>query len=273
MPELPEITVIARQMNKELAGKQIEEVEIRQPRILNMPVQQFQETAMGKVVDSILSKGKWIFVKLNPAYFMLINLGMGAELHHFDLNPKLPEKLQFKLTFSDGTGFTIHFWWFGYVHLVPGHGLPEHKLTSVIGVSAMDEKLTFKEFRRCLEGKNMGVKNFLLDQKHVSGIGNVYIHDILFKAGMHPNRKTSTLSETEVRNLYEAMRSVLNRSIQLGGLAYETDFHGKKGGFTADEFLVGYKEGKPCPVCHTTIDKTKTGSTSSYICSRCQKLS
>ena len=76
VPELPEITVIARQMNKEMAGNRIAEVEVKQPKILNVPSKRFAEALKGRTIDSVSSKGKWIFVKLKPDAFVLINLGM-----------------------------------------------------------------------------------------------------------------------------------------------------------------------------------------------------
>jgi len=272
MPELPEITVIARQMNKEITGKRISDVESRQPKNLNMPVARFVKTTKGKTVKTVTSKGKWIFIKLNPAYYMLINRGMNADLLYFAPNEKLPPKYQFKLTFSDKTGFTIQFQWFGYIHLVPEKDLTKHKLTSKLGFSPADEKFTLEHFKKLLANRKARIKNFLINQKNIAGIGNVYIQDILFKAKLHPNRKISTLTEKEITNLYNAIQTILNRSIQLGGLAYEKDFYGQKGKFTANEFLVGYKTGKPCPTCKTPIIKIKTGSTSSYICPTCQPL-
>ena len=272
MPELPEITVIARQMSKEITGKRIADIEARQPKNLNMPIQEFVKTAKGKIVNNIASKGKWIFIKLEPAYFMLIHLGMNGEILYFAANQKLPEKYQFKLAFSNKTGFTIHFQWFGYIHLIPEKDLNKHKLTAKLGIPPTDKKFTLEHFKELLANRKARIKNFLLNQKNVAGIGNVYIQDILFKAKLHPNRKISTLSEKEINNLYKAILSVLNRSIQLGGDAYDKDFYGQKGRFTMNEFLVGYKTGKQCPTCKTPIIKIKTGSTSSYICPKCQTL-
>ena len=272
MPELPEITVIARQMNKEITGKRISDVESRQPKNLNMPVAKFVKTAKGKTVKTVTSKGKWIFIKLDPAYYMLINRGMNADLLHFTPNQKLPPKYQFKLTFSDKTGFTIQFQWFGYIHLILGKELTKHKLTGRLGVSPTNGKFTLEHFQKLLANRKARTKNFLLNQKNIAGIGNVYIQDMLFKAKLHPNRKISTLSEKEITNLYNAIQTILNRSIQLGGLAYEKDFYGQKGKLTINEFLVGYKTGKPCPTCKTPIIKIKTGSTSSYVCPKCQPL-
>lgn len=271
MPELPEITVIAGQMNKEIKGKRIVDVEAKQPKNLNMPIQKFVETAKGKIVNNVTSRGKWIFLKLDLHYYMLINLGMGAEILHFTSN-KSPRKYHFKLTLNDSTGFTIKFQWFGHIHLVPEKNLNKHKPTASLGILPNTKTFTLKNFQKLLTNKNARIKNFLLDQKNIAGIGNVYVQDILFKAKLHPNRKISTLSETEIKELYTAIGEVLNRSIQLGGLVYEKDFYGVKGKLTINDFLVGYKTGKPCPVCKTPIEKIRTGSTSSYICPRCQSL-
>ena len=272
MPELPEITVIAQQMNEEIAGKRIAEIEARQPKNLNMPVSKFAKTIKGKTVKSVESHGKWLFLKLDRDYSLLINLGMGAELIHFNPAQKLPEKYHFKLAFSDKTGFVAHFWWFGYIHLVTEKDLPKHKMTAQLGKSPKDKAFTLKCFKESLASKKTGVKSFLLDQKNVAGIGNVYVQDILFKAKLHPNRKISTLTETEKSALFKAIKEVLNHSIRLKGLAYEIDFYGQRGKFTGEHFLVGYKTGKPCPECNTPIEKIKTGSTSSYICPKCQPL-
>jgi formamidopyrimidine-DNA glycosylase len=272
MPELPEITIITKEMNKEITGKRIAEIEVKQPKNLNVSVLDFKRKFIGKIVANVSSQGKWILIKLEPSYYMLINLGMGAEILYFTSDQKLPEKSQFKLTFSDKTGFAIHFWWFGYIHLVSENDLGKHKLTAQLGISANDEKFTLQYFQKLVADKKVGVKNFLLNQKNIAGIGNVYVQDILFKAKLHPNRKLSTLTDKEINDLYRSIIYVLNRSIRLGGLAYEGDFYGRKGGLTVNRFLVGYKTGKPCPACGTPIEKIRTGGTHSYICPKCQSL-
>ena len=272
MPELPEITVIARQMDREIKGKHIVNIEAKQPKNLNIPAQEFVKTAKGKIVKNVSSKGKWIFIRLDPAYYMLINLGMNADLLHFTPNKKLPEKYQFKLTLADRTGFTVQFQWFGYIHLIHEDHLNEHKLTAHLGISPVTKEFTFECFKNLLAGKKGSTKSLLTNQRNIAGIGNVYIQDILFKAKLHPHRKISTLSKKEIHDLYNAIRDVLNHSIQLGGLAYEKDFYGQKGKLTINDFLVGYKTGKPCPACATPIEKIKTGSTASFICPKCQPL-
>lgn len=272
MPELPEIVIKAKQMNKQIKGNRIANIEARQPKNLNIPVQDFAKIAKGKTVRDVLAKGKWIFIKLDPNYYMLINLGMNADLLYFTPREKLPEKYQFKLAFADQTGFTIQFQWFGYIHLVRETELSKHKLTSHLGVSPTVDEFTLEHFKKLLRNKKGRIKSFLTGQKNVAGIGNVYIQDILFRARVHPDQQVKTLSEIEVDALYNAILDVLNLSIRLGGLTYEKDFYGKHGRFTINEFLVGYKTGKPCPNCGTAIEKIRTGSTASYICPKCQAL-
>ncbi len=273
MPELPEIRVIAAQMDKELSGKRVAEAEPRQPKNLNVPVDDFIKAIMGKTVSNVEGRGKWIFVKLEPAHLLLINLGMYGELLYYAKGQKLPERYQFRLTFSDGSGFTIFFSWFGYVHFVAEKDAAKHKMTGKLGVDPFDDGFTFEKFDYLLTSKRRTrLKSFIMDQKNVAGVGNVYAQDTLFEAGLHPDREISTLTKQEKEGFYNSIKNVLGRSVELGGLAYEKDFYGRNGRFGASEFKVGYKEGKPCPACGTTVQKIRTGNTSTYICPKCQPL-
>jgi formamidopyrimidine-DNA glycosylase len=270
--ELPELAILSQQMTKEIVGKRISKVEVANPKCLNMPLEQFQKTIVGKTVKSIDSKGKWLFIKLGSDYVLLFNPGMGADVIHLKPNSRLPEKYQTKFTLEDRTGFTIRAWWFCYLHLVQADQLGEHKLTAKLGMTPMDKRFTVDFFKQLLDRKRGSIKTFLLDQKNIAGIGNVYIQDILFNAKLHPNRAISSLTKTEIETLHKCIKSVLNESIAMGGLAYEKDFFGNKGKYGADQFKIAYKPGKPCPVCQTIIQKIKTGSTSSFICPKCQPL-
>lgn len=268
--ELPELTILSQQMEKEIAGKQISKVEVSNPKCLNMPLQRFRRALAGEIIRSVESRGKWLLVALGSKQVLLFNPGMGADVIYFKRGDKLPEKYQIKVTLQDGTGFTIRVWWFCYLHLVQQDRVGEHKLVGKLGLSPLDKKFTLCYFKELL-GKNGGnVKNFLLDQKNIAGIGNVYVQDPLFEARIHPKRKIKSLTEKEVEALYKSLQSVLRKSIQLGGLAYEKDFYGKYGNYGKNQYRIAYKSGQPCPVCGTTIEKIKTGSTSTFICPKCQ---
>lgn len=271
--ELPEITILAEQMAREIVGKQIVDVEVANPKCLNQTLEEFRETVIGSAVTSVRAMGKWLNIGLGPDHVLLFSPGMGADIIHFKPDVELPEKCQIKFLLSDKTGFTIRVWWFCYLHLMPKESLGEHKLTSRLGLTPLDDRFTLEYFKQLLRSKGGSIKNLILDQKNVAGIGNVYVQDILFKARLHPRRKVKSLTDKEIQTLHRSIRSILHESISLDGLAYEKDFYGNKGRFGAKQFKIAYKTGEPCPICKTTIEKIKTGSTSSYICPKCQTLS
>jgi formamidopyrimidine-DNA glycosylase len=143
-------------------------------------------------------------------------------------------------------------------------------MTAKLGPNALD--VSQSQLAEILSGRRGAIKTFLLDQSKIAGIGNAYLHDILFRARLHPLRTIPTLSGREIQGLHRAIHQELERSIAVGGAWYEVDLHGQRGGFTADDLLVGYREGKECPACRAAIVKLKTGSTASYICPQCQPL-
>lgn len=268
MPELPEICNLAQQMNIELPGKRISSVDIRQEKCLNVPTADFTTLVTGKTVGTITSRGKWIFMNLDPDTTFLLSLGMGGDALLHKPGEPLPEKYQIALEFDDGFHLSIAFWWFGYAHAVLDSELADHKMTASLGLNPLDIEFTFEAFDALLNAKKGGIKSVLIDQKNIAGIGNVYIQDILFAARLHPNRKTNTITSKERHTLFNAIRANLQHATELGGLKYEKDLYGQPGRF--GDFLVGYKENQPCPTCGTSIQKIKTGSTATFICPSCQ---
>jgi len=270
MPELPEIYNLARQMNEELKGKTIAKVEILQEKCLNMPGKEFEAIITGKQIVTIRSKGKWIFAALGKDMTLLLNLGMGGDVLYHKQAADVSSKYQLLFNFTDDSSLSIKFWWFGYVHAMYNKCLNTHKMTSTLGTSPLDPEFTQEYFKAVVKNKRSSVKSLIIDQKIIAGIGNVYAQDILFKARIHPNKKISLLTDTEIESLFNAINENLRSAAAKGGLKFEKDLYGNGGGI--EKFLVGYKEYQPCPDCGTIIEKIKTGSTASYICPECQKL-
>jgi len=269
VPELPEIHCLAEQMNHVLPGKTIAAVSVRQPKCLNLPVPEFTRVLVKRRVGPVTSRGKWVFVSLRPEAHFLLNLGMGGEVRYHAPGESLPEKWQVALSFADKSSLSLAFWWFGYAHAVPGGALASHHMTASLGLDPLnDGEFTYPRFSDLLRGRKGAVKSLLLDQTKIAGIGNVYIQDILFHAGLHPHRRIPEITEPERKRLFAALRKDLRAAIRLGGLEYERDLYGRRG--RLKDFLVGYREGSPCPTCGTTVEKIKTGSTASYICPHCQ---
>jgi formamidopyrimidine-DNA glycosylase len=268
MPELPEIAARAGEMNAELRGKTILNIEVLQPKCLNVPADEFRAALTGAEIKGTSFHGKWLITDTSQGWFLL-NLGMGGEI--LLVTPQtLPEKHRLIFDFKDETALAINFWWFGYAHYMAATQLPGHKMTAGLGPNATD--LDVAELRTLIKGQRTRLKTFLLDQSKIAGIGNAYIHDILFLAKLHPLRPLATLSDEEIASLQRAIHAGLQPSIDKGGAFYEVNLHGQKGGFQVEDILIGYREGQPCPVCSTPIQKIKTGSNSSFICPNCQNL-
>lgn len=267
MPELPEITQLARQMNAALPGKKFSRFEIGQPKCLNIEPDAFVQALTSAEILSACNRGKWILVETTRGW-LLLNLGMGGEILLTD-HDHLPAKRRIILDFTDGSCLSLNFWWFGYTHYVPTDALETHKMTARLGPNALD--LDAAAFAARFDGQRSAIKTLLLDQTRVAGIGNFYIHDILFCAQLHPLRRANTLTPAEMRALWVAMQDRLEFSLNQHGAEYEVDLFGQKGGYRFSHLIIGYQEGKLCPVCGATIEKIKTGGTSSFICPQCQK--
>jgi formamidopyrimidine-DNA glycosylase len=273
MPEIPEISCRAKEMKTGLSGMKITSIDVLQPKSLNIPVDEFMAALCGATFLDIYHRGKWIVAETSQG-FLLLNLGMGGEIL-LTTQDNLPEKrrLVFYLEGESGRSqpcLSINFWWFGYAHYADNDRLEKHEMTAKLGPNATD--VTLNEFKNMLAGQRSRIKSFLLDQSHLAGIGNAYIHDILFLARLHPLRPINSLAESDIEALFHAIRAVLEPSIAKGGAFYEVNLYGEKGGFLFEDILVGYREGQPCPECSTTIEKIKTGSTASFICPRCQAI-
>lgn len=268
MPELPEIVCRAREMNERLAGRRIRGIEVLQPKCLNVPAPAFRDALAGARISAVTNRGKWLLVETSRGH-LLLNLGMGGEILLVPAD-RLPEKWRVRFDLDRGESLAVNFWWFGYAHFAAPGKLNEHAMLAGLGPNALDVSLD--EFRALLAGRRGGIKSFLLDQSNLAGIGNAYIHDILFRARLHPLRLIPSLSRGEIDRLYKAIHTEFERSIAVGAAFYEVGLDGKGGGFTSDNVIVGYREGSPCPACGTSIEKIKTGPTASFICPHCQPL-
>ena len=275
MPELPEIAVFARDMHKELTGRRISGIEVLQPKCLNVPEEEFRAALAGAQIAGVTAHGKWLKVETTQGW-LLLNLGMGGEILLTD-REHLPEKYRLVFDLEDGAAIAVNFWWFGFAHYTPKTETTKdtkdskvmHPMVGKLGPGALDVSL--EEFRGLLKGRRGAIKTFLLDQDRIAGIGNVYVQTPLWRARIHPLRAIPTLTDEKIAALWQALREVLQGSIDAGGAPFELNLYGQKGGWD-DPYLFHWEEGAPCPACGTGLVKIRTGSTGSYICPGCQAL-
>lgn len=264
MPELPEIYNISEQLKKEIVNLKIIEVVIYQEKSINLDIDTFTNKLLNQEIETVTSIGKWIIISFKSNSRLLINLGMGGDLLYSQKVPK--KKHQAIIRFNSGYLLSFRFWWFGYIHFIERGEI--HEMTAKLGVDIIRDKVTKDEFKKLFKGKKGSLKAFLLNQKNIAGIGNYYIHDILYYTKIRPSKKISELSTRRLGMLYNAITNEFKESIAKRGAHYELDIYNNKGEFRANK--VAYKEGELCS-CGSVIKKIKTGSTSSYYCPKCQK--
>lgn len=267
--ELPEIEKLSKQMDLMLSEKEITNISFNGDKFLNLSTDEFANRIKLQTIVKVFYRGKIVIITLTNDELIIISTGMGADVLYFDAVDKIkPGKANINLLLKDGSGFTIRFWWFGKFHLIKSLEFAELKFAP----DPFSKIFTYNYLRTKIRESNTTVKAFLLNQKIISGIGNMYVHDILFKAQLHPQKKLNALTEKDIENLYFSVKFVLESARKKGAFQYDLDFFGQHGEFTINDFAVGYKEGLPCPECENIIIKIKTGSNSGYICPNCQTL-
>ena len=270
MPELPDIYILARSMDQAITGRKIVGVTVNQPRVLNTKSKTFANRVVGRSVEHVFQRGKWVVCELDESWTILLNLGMGGEVRLHEPG-EVPDGKKQKVVFrlDDGKQVWVHFWWFGHVHLASKGKHSLHPQVSKLGPEPLAEEFTEETLAQMLKRKRGRIKVHLLDQSFIAGIGNVYIQDILWYARIHPERAASDLRPEEVGRLHGAIQKVLRDGIESGGGPGEQDIWGNAGRYT-EHLQVGYKTGKPCPACGTIVEELRVGSTTSYICKHCQ---
>ena len=178
----------------------------------------------------------------------------------------LPKKYHLLVRFDDGSFLTLAVQGWGFVRTDAGRGLPPN------AVSPLAREFTPARLNRLLDGCDRkdkdSIKLFFTCYKHVAGIGNGYLQDILFRAGIHPTRKIAALTGPERKALYQAVKKTLKEAIAAGGREVEKDAYGQPGRYKP--LMDQFAKGKPCPQCGETIQKLSFLGGSCYFCPACQ---
>jgi formamidopyrimidine-DNA glycosylase len=264
MPELPEVETIRRQLvDAGVEGRVIEKVSIEWSRTVDpLTPAQFCKAVKGRTLEEIDRHGKWLIFQLSGNENLLVHLRMTGG---FSFSPGPHDRAILHL--SDG--MNLYFKdprKFGRWRLAASlDGLGPDALT-----------VTKKEFFRCLETQNKVLKALLLDQSFVAGVGNIYADEALFEARLDPRRKSSSLSEDEISNLWKAVRRVIEAGVKNGGTSLGdgqgnyVDLNGEAGGHREKVKVYG-RAGQPCVVCKQPLHKTQIAQRTTVFCSHCQK--
>lgn len=263
MPELPEAQVLADELRQRIVGKRIVAVEVRQPKALNLPVEEFKRRATGLVRD-VRRRAKSVVIQLEGDGGLWLHMGLRSEVGWKPASA-CPPTAFLRLDFDDGQAFYMDKTFMGKAHLVDGPELDRR--WDELGAEPLDADFTPDRFRRILGTKpNAAVKALLMEQEQIAGIGNVYSDEILFVAGIRPDRKVSSLDEGEIERLYAAIRKVLGEAIEKGGGPEWVTLDGRPGGYVPR--VHGTKN---CPEgCGGKVLKITFGGRTAYHCDKRQ---
>ncbi|GAG66366.1 unnamed protein product [marine sediment metagenome] len=281
MPELPEVETIRRGLQKQIKNKQIKDIVINVDKIVKKPsLREFITKIKGKKIKEIDRRGKYIIIHLDSRNKLIVHLGMtGLLIYPYDnkiiekeINPKHNHLI---FTFTDDTKLVFNdVRKFGKIFLVSN--INEVESIAKLGVEPLEDYFTEEVFIQILNKKKNGkIKSFLMKQEFITGLGNIYANEVLYRSNIHPLRPVSSLNKKEIKNLYQQIKLVLGEAVKLRGStvadeAYR-DTDGKKGKF-AKKLQVYARKGEPCIKCGHSIEVARIEGRSSFICPQCQKI-
>ena len=271
MPELPEVETIRRQLAPRLEGRVLDSLTVDDPRwCAPLAVAEVERAVSGRRVVRLARRGKYLVWDLDGDVHLVMHLRMTGTLL---LDPPAPPPYRrVEFAFDDDSQLVIcDPRRFGTGELARTSDELAAFFASRLGVEPLSEEFTAERLRTLARGRRAPVKAFLLDQRHVVGVGNIYADEALFRAGIHPLRPAGTLRRAQLGALRDAVVAALRAGIDAGGATIDDFRHadGVSGAFQ-DEFLVHRRAGEPCPRCGTAVRKMVAGGRATYACERCQ---
>lgn len=282
MPELPEVETVRRGLAPVMEGAVIAQADVNRPDLRWPFPPDMAVRLTGRRVLGLRRRSKYILADLDSGETLLIHLGMsgrmlisGDPLGKFVHNHPAPEKHDHvvlhmdngaRVTFNDPRRF-------GAMDLLDTATADQHKLLAALGPEPLGNAFNEDVLVQAFKGKASPVKSALLDQRIVAGLGNIYVCEALFRAGVSPRRKAGNISQARVRTLVPIIREVLSDAIAAGGSSLR-DFRQADGelGYFQHSFDVYGREGQPCrtPGCTSTVQRIVQSGRSSFYCVLCQ---
>jgi formamidopyrimidine-DNA glycosylase len=275
MPELPEVETIRRQLEPRVVGRRIVEAEVLDP-LWSAPIApaEMEAKLSGRVIVALGRRGKYLVAELEGERFLVMHLRMtGNLLWSAPGGGPAPPYLRVRLLLErdDALLFT-DLRRFGTGRVIDGRDELVRYLAERVGPEPLDPSFTPEVLRGQAKGRRAPVKAFLLDQRRVAGVGNIYADEALFRARVHPLKPAGRLRRAEVERLHAALIEALEAGIESFGASIDRyrDANGARGSMQ-ERFLVHRREGLPCPRCGAAITKLRAAGRGTYVCPRCQR--
>lgn len=273
MPELPEVETIKRVIEPQIQGLVIKKVTVRRPEVVAYPdADTFCKTLTGQVISEMARRGKFLIILLTDGDRIILHLRMTGGLL---LTPSdYPEEKHTHIVFSLNNGMELRFSdmrRFGRFWLIQKDEADTYSGTHKLGIEPLTKAVTFEYLHTHFGKRKKTVKECLLDQSVIAGIGNIYSDEILFTAKIHPARPASSLSEKEWETLAAVIPERISYYIETNKISTEEYLQTKGRDYRNTPFLQVYGQaGKPCPKCGETLCRMVIGGRSSVYCPVCQ---
>ncbi len=275
MPELPEVETVVRYLNKNILNKEIIQIIIHKEKIIkNADKLTFTNFFLHEKIIKVERKSKYIIFVFSNDKYMISHLRMEGkyffEKSYSELIKNKHSHILFK--FKDGTYLIYNDTRiFGTMNIYNKDEMIDNKELIKLGYEPFDGKCTVDYLFDIFKKTNRKIKTILLDQKIISGIGNIYADEILFQAKILPYRKTNSLTKKDINNILQASIEILNESIKNKGTTIHSFKSNSLETGNYQKFLkVHTKKDQPCTICKNKIIKTKVNNRGTYYCSICQ---
>ena len=270
MPELPEVETVRRKLLQRLQNKKITDIDIIYPKVFETDILELKKEIINKTIKDIKRVGKYLIFDLDD-YKLISHLRMEGK--YFIKELVLPLDKHDLVTFTIDNKFSLRYndtRKFGKMQFLKND--EESKSLSKLGYEPFDKLLTTDYLKSKLKNKSLPIKSILLDQTIISGIGNIYADEILFKSKINPLKKGKDLNEKELSLIIDNSIIILNKAIEDGGTTIRsyTSLDGEIGNFQ-NNLYVHRNEGNKCSECDSIIEKIKVNGRGTYFCPKCQK--
>lgn len=266
MPELPEAETIKRELAQSVLGKKIVGVFIRTPKVIRAPAaKDFAKQAAGATIKEILRRGKAIILKLSTGKDLVVQLGMTGQL----IYPGNRQSCRVSFGLSDRKWLDFNdLRMFGGLSLLDSYT----ELDYIKSLGPEPFELSQEAFKEMFAARKTKIKMLLMDQQFISGVGNIYANEALFRAGVKPGRPANSLSDKEKEGLFREIVDTLNEAIDFKGSSVDNyvRLSGEKGGYVPRLKVYG-RDKEPCLKCKSVIKKMVLGGRGTYLCPKCQK--
>ncbi|MFB3738248.1 MAG: bifunctional DNA-formamidopyrimidine glycosylase/DNA-(apurinic or apyrimidinic site) lyase [Candidatus Velamenicoccus archaeovorus] len=278
--ELPEVEVMRRDLEKDVVGRKVARAEVRPTknamRVIRRHVKrrEFTDRLTGRKVAKAERRGKYVLLHLDGGDVLVVHFGMSGQFLRGNKRVPLPAHTHVVLTFQQGGDLRfVDPRSFGEMFVTAADDLGKVKELQHIAIDPLDHVFTWQTFGGLMAQRASKLKPLLMDQKFISGLGNIYSDEVLFAAGLRHDRMSDSLSSQEVRRIYRALQEVLQEAIRFRGTTLEdeayVDLFGKPGEFQGELKVYG-RAGQPCRRCRTPIEVIKVSGRNSYFCPQCQ---